>query len=239
MTNRVTINNVDHAGLRVATRHGADFGDGVNQVAIFPTEFEAVQREYPILFDRDAEGGFQAVALLGLDRDENLFLDGDRWRTHYIPALQRRGPFSIGLQSRGDGGEPEPMIQIDLDDPRVGGEGEPLFLEHGGNAPYLEHVADVLRTIYAGVDMARPMFAALDALGLIQPVALEIMLSDVERYNIGDYWTVDRERLARLDAPALQEMNRAGFLYPAFLAIASLGNVGRLIELKNAKRAAA
>jgi hypothetical protein len=45
-------------------------------VLVFPTEFEALQREYPILFRRGRQRRLQAVALLGLDRDENLFLDG-------------------------------------------------------------------------------------------------------------------------------------------------------------------
>ena len=30
MTNRVLLNNVDHGGLRVATGHGAAFGDAIN-----------------------------------------------------------------------------------------------------------------------------------------------------------------------------------------------------------------
>src|SRR4029078_4512110 len=97
MTNRVLLNNVDHKDLRVALRHGADFGDAVNQLLIFPTEFEEVQREFPILFRREENGAYQCVALLGLDRDENLFLGEDGWLSRYVPALQQRGPFSIAL----------------------------------------------------------------------------------------------------------------------------------------------
>ena len=73
--NRVLLNNVDHADLRVIAGHGATFGDAINQALILPTEFEAAQREYPILIRKDDAGGYQAVVLLGLDRDENLFLD--------------------------------------------------------------------------------------------------------------------------------------------------------------------
>jgi hypothetical protein len=87
---------------------------------VLPTEFEAVQREYPILLRKDPSGDYQAVALLGLDRDENLFLEGENWRgTRYVPAVQQRGAFSIALQDSGDGSEPTPMIHVDLDHPRV------------------------------------------------------------------------------------------------------------------------
>jgi hypothetical protein len=58
MTNRVLLNNVEHRDLRVDTRHSVAFGDGINQVLVFPTEFEDLQREYPILFRRDADGNF-------------------------------------------------------------------------------------------------------------------------------------------------------------------------------------
>ena len=72
---QVLLNNVDHHDLRVVTRGGPEFGDAVNQVPVFPTEFENVQREYPIVFRNDAEGVVRPLALLGLARDENLFLD--------------------------------------------------------------------------------------------------------------------------------------------------------------------
>ena len=147
--NRVLLNNVDHHDLRVITRHGAEFGDAVNQVMVFPTEFESVQREYPIVFRRDAEGALRPVALLGLARDENLFLDGaGEWQAGYVPALLQRGPFSVAAPDAADG---EPMIRVDLADPRVSrSEGTPVFLPHGGNSPYLEQMTDVLRTLYVG-----------------------------------------------------------------------------------------
>ena len=66
---QVLLNNIDHQDLRVIVRHGGEFGDSINQTLIFPTEFEEIQREYPIVFRKDAEGEFQSVALLGLDKD--------------------------------------------------------------------------------------------------------------------------------------------------------------------------
>ena len=147
------------------------------------------------------------------------------------------GPFSIGLQ-RGPGGEPgEPMIHIDLDDPRVGrSEGEPLFLPQGGNAPYLQQMAGRLGDIYDGMELAREMFAAFEAAGLIEPVKLEVMLSDTERYDLEDYCSIAADALAELDGDRLAALNRAGHLRAAFLCLASQANVERLIALKTMKR---
>ena len=240
MTNRVLLNNVEHRDLRVVTRHSVELGDGINQVLVFPTEFEDLQREYPILFRRDPDGNFQAVALLGLDRDENLFLDGDGWHARYVPAVQRFGPFSIGLHKAKEDGPAGPMIQVDLDHPRVGAdEGERLVLPHGGNSPFLDSISGVLGRIYGGLDMTGPMFAAFDQASLLRPVTLNIALNDAESYSLEDFHAIDEARLAGLDGAELERLHKAGYLRLAFMAAASLANVGRLIELKNRRAASA
>jgi hypothetical protein len=228
----VTLSNVDHQDLRVVTRAGAEFGDAVNQVMVFPTEFEALQREFPIVFRKTADGAVRPVALLGLARDENLFLDGQGgWRSAYVPALQQRGPFSIAAPATPDG---EPMIRIDTDHPRVSAtEGASIFLPHGGNSPYLEHVTGVLRTIYVGHHLLDPMIAAFEGARLLKPVDLEMRVGETEVYKLSDAQTIDRERLSDLGPGELAELHQAGFLHSAFMVAASLGNIQRLVEWKS------
>lgn len=239
MTNRVLLNNVDHADLRVIAGHGSRFGDTINLALVLPTEFEEVQREYPILLRKDPNGDYQAVALMGLDRDENLFLDGEAWRARYVPAVQQRGAFSIALQDPGDGSEPVPMIHVDLDHPRISpDQGQPLFLPAGGNAPYLQHVMRVLGTIYDGLDVAPQMYAAFAALDLIAPVEIKIALDGGASYDLPDFHTIDADRLAALSGIDLERMHRAGLLRAAQWIISSLGNVQHLVELKNRRLAA-
>ena len=143
MSRYVMLNNVAHKDLRVKTRYGAEFGDNTGTVLTFPTEFAEIQKEYPIFFRRDPETSeYHAIALLGFDKNENLFLENNRWNATYLPAAIARGPFLIGFQERQIDGEirNEPVIHVDLDHPRVNeAEGEPVFLPHGGNSPYLDH----------------------------------------------------------------------------------------------------
>ncbi|OHB31999.1 MAG: peptide ABC transporter permease [Phenylobacterium sp. RIFCSPHIGHO2_01_FULL_69_31] len=240
MTNKVLLNNVDHADLRVITRHGPEFGDSVNQVLVFPREFEDLQREYPIFFRQDANGDYQAVALLGLDKDENLFLGADGWNARYVPAAQQRGPFSIVLQAPrpGTAGEPEAMIHIDLDHPRVSWtEGEPLFLPAGGNAPYLQHVSRLLGTLFDGLEAGGPFFETLDQLGLIEPVEVEATLTDGTAYVIPGLFTVSEARLAAVAGQDLERLHRSGTLRAAYAVLSSLGNVSSLIDAKLRKSA--
>lgn len=233
--NPVQINNIDHANLRVSPSAGAAFGDAANQALVFPAEFEALQREFAIVFRR-RETGLQAYALLGLDRDENLFLSDDRWTSRYVPASHQRGPFSIGIKrDDADAAPGEPMIHIDMDDPRVGtSEGLPLFLEHGGNAPYLTHISGVLRLLYQEMESAPVAYAALDDAGLLTPVTLSIDVSDDRRYTVPDVLVVDVERLAAVTGEPLERLYGSGILRLAILAAASLGNVQQLIARKQA-----
>lgn len=231
--NRVLLNNVDHADLRVIAGHGAAFGDAINQTLILPTEFEAAQREYPILIRKDAAGAYQAVVLLGLERDENLFLDETGWNARYVPAVQRRGPFSIALQRDAVASEPRPMIHVDLDHPRVSrDEGEPLFLPAGGNAPYLQAASRTLGQIHDGLEIAGPMFAFFDELGLVEPIDVEIKLDDGTSYDLPDVFTLAPDRLAAVTGENLEKLHQSGLLRAAHWIIASMGNIEDLIARK-------
>lgn len=240
MTRHVMLNNVTHKDLRVITRKSAEFGDNVGSVVTFPTEFGDVQREYPIFFRKDpGSGEFLAVALLGFDKTENLFLDEHGWHASYIPGVVARGPFLIGFQERTVDGEmrKEPVIHVDLDDPRISTtEGEPVFLAQGGNSRYLERVATILNGIHEGVAAGKAMFAAFAALELIEPVKVEIKFNDEEQYDLLGMYTISEEKLRALDGDSLLRLNKAGYLQGAFLVLASLSNVARLIDMKHRRR---
>ncbi len=240
MPKHVMLNNVAHKDLRVIRRFGAQFGDNVPTVLTFPTEFADVQREYPIFFRKDpATNEYQSVALLGFEKNENLFLEGDMWRANYIPGVVARGPFLIGFQDQEIDGEirKEPVIHVDLEHPRVSRtEGEPVFLPQGGNSPYLDYIANVLRGIRDGFDVSKAMFAAFLEFDLIEPVNVEIKLNENEAYSLVGLQTINQTKLASLEGAALEKLNRAGFLQGAFLVAASLSNVQRLMAIKQRKR---
>ncbi len=243
MTKHVMLNNVAHKDLRVITRYGAEFGDNVGSVLTFPTEYADVQREYPIFFRKDAATGeYQSIALLGLEKDENLFLEAGRWNASYVPGIVVKGPFLIGFQEQQIEGElrKEPVIHVDLDHPRVSTtEGELVFLPQGGNSPFLEHIAMVLRGIRDGIDVSKAMFAAFAELDLIEPVTIEIKLNAEQGVNLVGLHTIDQKKLAALDGAALERLNKAGFLQGAYLVIASMANVRKLMALKQRRAAAA
>jgi hypothetical protein len=230
------LNNLDHRDLRVILRFGPQFGDASGVVQAFPTEYAELQREYPLLLRKDPGGdGFQSVALLGFEPQENLFLQGARWNAAYLPGIVAKGPFLIGFQEQHEDGvlRREPVIHVDLDHPRVSfSEGERVFLPQGGHSPYLQHIITVLRGIRDGVEGGNAMFAAFDGLGLIQPLRIDVQLGQAHSVQLAGLCAIDRERLAALDAPSLHALHRAGYLEGAYLLLASLHNMRRLMAEK-------
>jgi len=232
MANRVLLNNIDHHQLKVLRRYAPEHGHGVSHSLIVPAEFEEVQREYPIFFRTDSDGQLQVVALLGLEKSENLFLDGQDWKARYVPAVQRRGPFFISVAETG-----ESSIYIDLDDGRVGAiAGEPLFKEHGGNAPLLEQVDRDLHLVHQGLREAWTMFQLLGDMNLIEPVQVNIDLGDGLTIKVPDLLTISADRFTELRSDELGRLRDSNFLTAAVFVLSSLGNVSRLIELKNRRR---
>jgi hypothetical protein len=238
MSQVVLLDNVEHHDLRLITHFSPNLGDAVNLALVVPTEFAEVQREYPILFRRSENGAFQAYALLGLETNENLYLDETGWQAKYIPAIQARGPFRIGFRKQDTGdGRSEPMIMVDLEHPRISrSEGEPLFLPHGGNAPAFERIAQTLRTLHAGVEMSNAMFAAFADAGLLAPVEINIEFDETTRYALPDFFSISEEALSQLGGETLQRLNQSGLLALAYCAVLSKGNLARLIELKSKRR---
>lgn len=243
MSNRAVLNNVDHKDLKVDARHRARYGDNVNRALAFSTEFAELHKEYPILFHKDPEtGATLAHVILGFDRDENLFLNDAGWTGHYVPAILDRGPFLIGFQNQpiNGAGTREPVIHIDMDDSRVGvAEGQAVFLPLGGDSPYLEKIMRTLQVIHQGAQRDKTLFALLESMDLLQAVSIEVTLSEVEQVNFKEYYSIDADRLSRLDGESLARLNRQGALSLAFFALSSLTNMQRLIALKRQKSASA
>ena len=229
MANHAPLNNVDHKNLRVVTTRGAAYGDAVMSALTFPAEFRDLQACYPIVFAQDGNGGYDAIALLGFEQGENLFLGPNGWDAPVIPLTVERQPFMIG---RGD----ELSVHIDLDSPRVrdgGIEGEALFLTYGGTSEYLERISSVLRTIHDGLAASRAFVAALVELELIESFVLDVELDDGSQNRLVGFYTINEDRLAQLSAEQLAALHGKGYLQAIYMAVASLAQFRALIQRKN------
>jgi len=223
-----------HRDLRIRTDRGVALGDGVMAIAAMPDEFRRIQDEYPIVFRQTADfDGFMPFALFGFEQGENLFLDGDRWTGGYLPMALDIQPFLIGQAAAGSA---DKQVHVDLASPRVaapGGEGVRVFDEFGRATPYLEQIAERLGALDAAYGALSGFMAALRRHELLEPFTLEVTLDDGATNRLVGFHVIDEDRLAALDGAALGDLHGEGHLLPVFMALASLGNLQKLIDRKN------
>ncbi len=239
MAKHVQLNNIDHADLRVQTGYNAALGDNVMACPVFPYEFRNLQPHYPIVFSKDGvTGGFRPLALFGFEEGENLFLtNGNKWDTDYIPLAIRMKPFLIGFSGDAAGGS-QMEVHIDLEHPRVSEtEGERLFLEHGGHAPFLQDAAKTLGEVHDGEQSVAKFSTMLDELQLLEPFTLDVELDDGSKGQLTGYYVIAEEALYDLDAEALGRLQTAGYLQPLYMAVAALSQFRNLIDRRNIKTA--
>jgi hypothetical protein len=203
----------------------------------FPFEMRSVQACYPILIYKDPSNAqLFPVAVFGFEQGENLFLKGKNWDAPYLPLMVRRQPFLIGFQKQNPGAERQRVLTIDLDHPRVSeSEGAALFLEHGGNSDFLENVANMLEAVHNGHEQNEAFIDMLLKHDLVESLTLEITLDDQSANQLQGFYTLDDEKLQKLDAQALGELNDSGSLLPAYMMVASQSHLRKLVAIRNAR----
>lgn len=236
MTNHAILDQTVHQDLRVRVDAGADLGDGVMATLTVPSEFRNIQGHFPILFRREAgQDQFFAVALLGFESGENLFLDGARWDAGYRPLSLAIQPFLVGRPASGDG---PAQVHVDLAHPRIasGDEGVRLFDAAGLATPYLEEIAGKLGDLDLGYRKSAAFFDALVAHDLLEPFTLEVTLDDGSVNSLVGFHIIDEAKLRALDPAAVGKLHEDGHLMPIFMALASLSQLRPLVDRKNRRR---
>lgn len=234
MANHQLLNNVTHKNLKVITERSALYGDNVATVLTFPAEFRSVQGSFPICFCKDSSTEeFHSAVVFGFEDNENLFLDGDAWTATYVPLMLERQPFLIG-QPEDNADESQLLLHIDMDSPRVSNdEGKSVFLEFGGNSPFLQHISSVMRTIYEGRKQSRHFIDMLVRHELIEAFTLNIPLDDGSNNQLLGFYTIAEEKLNGLPDQIIIDLMRNGYLQAIYMVIASFSNFRDLIARKN------
>ncbi|NNG11942.1 MAG: SapC family protein [Halobacteria archaeon] len=225
-----------HQQLRIKTGYGAALGDAVMYVMTYPMEFRDIQSCYPILFTKDPNtGGFFAAAVMGFEADQNLFLQDGGWDAPYVPALVQRQPFLIA--TRGDDDNQTPVVSLDLDHPRVSqDEGELLFDDAGATTEFLNQKIALLDKLHRGLQHGKGFIDTLLQHELLEQIALDIAFNDGSKKSVEGFYSIAEERLYQLKGDVLESLNEAGYLQPAFMAVASLSRVRDIIERRNRLR---
>ncbi|WP_017446700.1 SapC family protein [Gayadomonas joobiniege] len=235
MAEHELLDNIKHKNLRIIRQYGAEFGDNLSYARVFVPELTQAQACYPIFFVKNAEEQLEPVALFGFEQGENLFLQNSDWQANYIPWSIQRAPFLIGFQEPiAGGGEPEPVVYVDMQHPRVSdSEGQSVFLPHGGQSDYLQYISQLLASIHQGHQNNQDFVRTLSEYNLIEAAQLEVELDNHKKYKMGDLFAISEEKLAALKADELYKLKQSGYLSAIYMVIASTAQLSELIRRKN------
>lgn len=231
MVNNVMLDNVSHKDLKIITRRGASYGDNIRAALAVPSEFRRLVADYPIMFRKNPEtGGFETVVLCGFEENENLFLNNNGWDASYIPMSVERIPFAIGYSGQV---ERQPVIHVDMDHPRVNySDGEAVFLEHGGNAPYLDKINSILSLLLQETALLKEFGDAMSSMELLEAFTLKARFEQNYIVEIKGFYTINEEKLNGLTVEQLYSLHQMGYLEHVYMIIASLSNIHTLIRRK-------
>ncbi|AXR08118.1 SapC family protein [Salinimonas sediminis] len=232
MAKHVLLNNLDHQHLHVEPSAATYDYQRAMCVPLYPAEARLAQAQYPLLFAKDAQGAFQLVALTGLQEGENVFVSQGTWQANYTPLVAAKGPFVIG---RSQPDSEQLSIHIDLDHPSVSEQsGEPIFLPHGGNTDYIDHIANLLSTLHESLPQHAALISACEQLNLIESFVLDIELPSSGTHRLSGFYTVNEPALQALSAQQLKDLQQQGHLETLYMVLASQSQINTLVQRRQA-----
>ena len=90
-----------------------------------------------------------------------------------------------------------------------------------------------MESIYHGVRNGEEFVAMLQELDIIEAINMDIQLNDGSKNQLIGFHAINEDKFRELSGDVLHQLSERGFLMPAFLMMASLGSMSRLVDFKN------
>jgi len=206
------------------------------------TEFAAACRDYPIAFvSGDGGRNFVAMAVLGLENQQNLFVSADGgWDAGvYLPAYVRRYPFCMTRVTVDGQEQPERVACVEKR--AINDKGEALHDARGEPLPVWEERKKLLFEYEADLVRSDEMSRALAGLGLLETFSMQAIPNEGAPLAMTGMYRVAEQKLGALAPEKLKEFTQQGILARVYAHLISLNNFGRLLDRRSAsaKKAAA
>lgn len=227
----VPLNKEQHKDLYIEATDNFKYARQSNSLYIAAVEFQRAVAEYPIVFGTDGEGKVFPVVLLGLKADQNLFVDkAGKWQADYIPAYTRRYPFILAVNST----QTEEQFTVCIDEGYPGfntaKEGQPLFDDAGEESPVLKQAVEFLKDYQNQIRLTSEFCRQLQELAILEPVQANIEMRSGDKFAVGGFLCVSRDKLKALPAATLQGLVQSGQLELIYAHLLSLHNIQGLMN---------
>ena len=206
----------------------------LNALPLSYAEFAAACRDYPIAFiSSDGGRSFIAMAVLGLDAQQNLFVAPDEgWDPGaYLPAYVRRYPFCMTRVTVNGKEQPERIACVEKR--AIHDKGELLYDAKGEPLAAWSERLKLLFEFEADLARSDELARALAALGLLETFTMQAIPNEGQPIAMTGLYRVSEPKLAALAPGALKELVEKGMLARVYAHLISLGNFGRLLDRRS------
>jgi len=206
----------------------------LNALPLSFTEFTVACRDFPIAFVGADAANVIAMAVLGLENQQNLFAAGeDRWdATVYLPAYVRRYPFCM-TRVTVDGKEQAERVAC-VEKRALSEKGEALFDAKGEPLPAWEERRKLLFEYEADLVRSEEMCRELAQLQLLETFTVQAVPNQGAPVAMTGMYRVAEQKLAELAPDRLRELTQKGILARIYAHLISLANFGRLLDRRAA-----
>ena len=218
---------------RVAPRAERKIPSGFRNLNALPlsfTEFTVACRDYPIAFVGANAGSVIAMAVLGLEKQQNLFATAEsEWDASvYLPAYVRRHPFCMTRVTVDGKERPERVACVEKSALSDGG--EPMFDAKGEPLPAWEARRKLLFEFEADLARSEEMSRELGRHQLLESFSLQAQPNQGPPLAMTGMYRVSEQKLAELAPDELKALLQKGILARVYAHLISLANFGRLLD---------
>ena len=227
----IPVNRDRHGTLRWRAPQNFAFAAQRMLIPLVGAELPAAALSLPIAFVQQQDR-YVPVAVLALERDQNLFVAEDgRWLGRYVPAELRAYPFT--MQPTDDGRR---VLCVDEDSACLtdSPDATPLFTEEGTPSQRLSQVLEFLASAERSRAATAIACAALQTHGVIVPWPISVR-SDTGERQIEGLFRSDEAALNALSDEAFLEIRRTGALAVVYSQLLSMQHLSALGDLAAAR----
>lgn len=218
----IPLSRTQHAESFYLPRQDNTFAASQVVTPILLAELNKLLPHYALGFVKQG-ASFQAVALLGLDNQNNLYLDNEgRWRCSYTPAFLRGYPFTMASDQQN-----KKVFAIDQD--YLSEEhGVPLFDDAGRLSYKVQKSFEFINRCEHNRQLTVAAMQTLANTGVIEPWPIRVNLGEQrELFKVNGIYRVSEKTLNALDTETYASLSGA----PMALAHAQLFSMSQLKQL--------
>ena len=214
---------------------------GLNGLFLTAAECLHAANDYPIVFvktgaDEQGESDFAPIAVLGMTNNENLFVEGTKWRATHLPSLLATYPFCV---ARAPGDRRAVCVDSAYAGLSTEGEGQRLFNDNGEPTEFARTVQTELERMEGLINGTRAIARRLATLGLLQEKRFDATMPGGAKLAVDGFFTVDEAAVKALPDATVLEMHRDGLLSFINAHWVSLGQMRKLLQWRGEREQAA